>query len=474
MRLKNWKMVSCFSVITILILVSFIGNVVAAEKPFTIGLVTWPGYGPLFIAKEKNLVTGLNIDLKVIDDTAARRAAFKSGAIDMIAETVDSFASGKPGYQMGSKTVYKTDESRGGDGLIADDSIKNINDLKGKKVAFPEGLPGHFLLLKLLNMHGMSQNDIKATYMEADAAGQAFVAKKVDAAVTWEPFVTESTDKSKGGHGKILLTSADAEGFIVDVMVCSEETIKKRAADIQKVVDAHFAGLAYLKSHPQEGYQIMAKYLPPLTPADVEGIVSGLNYCGKTNNINYFSGSPSPMENLFNDASNTWVKAKIIQSVTKGAESYTNKFVVASKVENVEVSPAETPIPEPTPVVKTKILAGNANTPVSLSRPILFASGKAEINFQKSRVDLDEIGSFLEHFPTYYVIVEGHTDAVGDADLNKKLSEQRAKAVADFLKSYKIGSNQLVPVGYGEERLKVNTQAASDENRRVEFKLVKP
>jgi len=66
--------------------------------------------------------------------------------------------------------------------------------------------------------------------------------------------------------------------------------------------------------------------------------------------------------------------------------------------------------------------------------------------------------------------VAGHTDAKGDDGYNKTLSEKRAKVVAEHLRNfYGIPSANLVPVGYGEDKLLNEADPQSDKNRRVEI-----
>lgn len=66
--------------------------------------------------------------------------------------------------------------------------------------------------------------------------------------------------------------------------------------------------------------------------------------------------------------------------------------------------------------------------------------------------------------------VAGHTDAKGEEGYNKELSEKRAKVVAEHLRNfYGIPGSNLVPVGYGEDRLYDTENPESDKNRRVEI-----
>jgi len=126
---------------------------------FRVTLLTWVGYGPIHLALEKGFFEGIDVQLQVVEDTAARRAAFSSGRVDASTDIVDSFANLLAVGIQGS-VVLKLDESIGGDGIIAKADIHSIQDLKGKVVAYPPGQPSHFFLLSLLEDAGMTIDDI--------------------------------------------------------------------------------------------------------------------------------------------------------------------------------------------------------------------------------------------------------------------------------------------------------------------------
>ncbi|MEW5951854.1 MAG: OmpA family protein [Elusimicrobiota bacterium] len=86
---------------------------------------------------------------------------------------------------------------------------------------------------------------------------------------------------------------------------------------------------------------------------------------------------------------------------------------------------------------------------------------------------LDKVAEILLKYPRLKLIVEGHTDDVGDADYNYWLSMQRADSVKTYLVKKGIYPDFIRIRGYGESRpiVKENSQKARDLNRRVEFKL---
>jgi outer membrane protein OmpA-like peptidoglycan-associated protein len=108
-----------------------------------------------------------------------------------------------------------------------------------------------------------------------------------------------------------------------------------------------------------------------------------------------------------------------------------------------------------------------------------------EINFGFNAADtspavrpiLTELGRAMTspEFAGAKFLVAGHTDAKGGDAYNQKLSERRAKAVKQFLTAhFNLKDDQLVVVGYGEERLKNPDQPFADENRRVQVVNISP
>lgn len=104
---------------------------------------------------------------------------------------------------------------------------------------------------------------------------------------------------------------------------------------------------------------------------------------------------------------------------------------------------------------------------------IYFETGKAVLT-PESNTELDKVVKFMLDNTDIKVEISGHTDNVGSAASNQKLSEARAKSVVTYLIQHGIAQKKLVYKGYGSAQpIAPNTTAAGKKlNRRVEFKIL--
>ncbi len=105
---------------------------------------------------------------------------------------------------------------------------------------------------------------------------------------------------------------------------------------------------------------------------------------------------------------------------------------------------------------------------------IYFATGKTSFD-ESSSTDLQKLVQFLKDNPDLKLEIQGHTDNVGSVAGNKKLSEQRALSIVNYLVTKGVEKNRLTAKGYGST-LPIDSNATEDgraKNRRVEMKLIK-
>ena len=102
-----------------------------------------------------------------------------------------------------------------------------------------------------------------------------------------------------------------------------------------------------------------------------------------------------------------------------------------------------------------------------------FETGKSEL-LQQSFYELSQLITLLKKHPSIRIEIRGHTDNQGTIEFNQRLSEQRAKAVADYLMTNGIDSSRLIWNGYGKSQPvdDNNTPEGRQHNRRVEYKII--
>lgn len=104
---------------------------------------------------------------------------------------------------------------------------------------------------------------------------------------------------------------------------------------------------------------------------------------------------------------------------------------------------------------------------------IFFEFDKSTL-LQQSYFELMRLTTLLETYPKMRIEIRGHTDAKGADSYNLRLSENRAKAVADYLISKGVDAKRIRYKGYGKSQPidSNDTEEGRAKNRRVEFKIL--
>ncbi len=258
-----------------------------------IGMVTFPGYAPFYLANDKGFFEDVNVELLRIEAIGDIRAAMNSGKIDMYIATHDIFQAIENQEPPGIGFLA-VDESFGADGIAVTDNIKNIADLKGLIVGAEPGLPPYFILQYLLNKENMTLEDIDFRDISSQDAGNAFVANRLDAVGTYEPYLSKSVELRP--NSKVLVSSADLNGLIVDIVFASKKLINENPEILEKVADGWFRAVDYYEGNKDESMKIMGKAFG-VSKEEMIDIKSGLSWLNKSENIQLFDKSQD--NNLF-------------------------------------------------------------------------------------------------------------------------------------------------------------------------------
>lgn len=456
-------------------------------RPLRVGVVTWGGYvGGQYYNRgfkpnpesQYRRRYGFDVDFIVMDDFNDSRNAFKAGNLDLLWGTADSFPTEVGALKdLGVKVLFQADWSRGGDAMVVRRGINTANDLRGKKIAVAYGTPSHTFLLWLLEAADLSQKDVKIVEVaSAIDAATTFKANRVDAAVVWSPDDEDCVSKVEGS--KVLQSTKEATHIIADVFYVKDSFLNEHRQLLTNLVEGWLAGAAEVNSDPkalEKAVQILTEGLDIQDPAWARRAVANARLTTYGDNLNFFGLSGD-------------------YSGVKGEDVYLN---MAAKYNAVGLAPASVPAWRSVTdlsVLRAVSLSGpthaaesgatfSAPTQAEVMAPAL-STKRASVAFDSGSAVLDDnakqvidltFAEVARSFGRSRIRIEGNTDDQGPDEMNQKLSERRARAVADYLSSeYDFDPNRFVVVGNGETK-PVAPNASPEgrrKNRRTDFELL--
>ena len=247
----------------------------SSEMEMSLGGVTWIGLTPFYVAQEKGFFTenGLDVNLQIFGANTDYISAFLANRIDgaissVTSETVLMADKGKD-----FKVVMVQDNSQGGDGILARNSVATLADFKGKKVAVEQGAVGHFFLLQVLKEAGLTDKDITIINADAATAAAAYQAGNVDIASSYAPFLSQANEAQS--DGRIIYDSSKMPTAIADFYSFGTEYISENPEAVQAFVDGIAKSLGFIETNREEAIAIAAAKLevtPEALDADLAGI----------------------------------------------------------------------------------------------------------------------------------------------------------------------------------------------------------
>ena len=267
----------------------------AWAEPLRLRYAVWVGYGPLFLAAEKGFFAreGVEVELIKIEDDTATLAALFADQIDALATATQVVVASYEPDEEALACVLMLDESQGGDGILATKDIQTIADLKGRSVAFAHRSISQFYVNVLLREVGLSEADIEVVDLFGGQAAEAFMMQEVDAAVTWEPYLTEGRNVA---HGHLLTDSSERPGLIGDCLATKASIFNDRKQEFRAVARAWDAAVRYVEAYPAEANAIMAREMGGWLedPAVFAEMLRGVALYDADKNREYFGTPEQP------------------------------------------------------------------------------------------------------------------------------------------------------------------------------------
>lgn len=222
-------------------------------NPLLVGANVWPGFEPLFLAKNLGYYQGDPIELKHYPSSTEVSQAFRNGDLEVAALTMDEtllLAQTNPDIRV----ILITNFSNGADVLMSKPEIETLQNLKGRKIGVESNALGGYFLSRVLDKAGLSLKDIQVVSLGVSEHEQAYKQNLIDAVVTFEPV---RSNLLKTG-AKILFDSSQIPQEIVDLLVVREQTLTQRKADLKVLLEGWFNALNYNQQNPLDAARQMA------------------------------------------------------------------------------------------------------------------------------------------------------------------------------------------------------------------------
>src|SRR5215470_4317644 len=280
---------------------------------------------------------GLKVSFKIIDDWTEGASALATNNVDVMLTTLDVYAKDYGQFQergFGSHAFLMVDWSRGADGVIGKQGINSIEDLAGKSVAFAPYTPSHFLLWNGLKASGLStdqRNDIfKNAVHTKDGIEPAvlFAQDKVDAAVAWDPDMSDAVTKRAGA--KKIYDTRVANRLIADILVVSDRFAAKCPQSLVNLSEGWLEGVEFIKAQPNRAYSLIGTIKDFNIPEDLaKTMLGGVKLADYADNKSFFGsrGADSDYNNIFKMAQEMYREERIIKRNSDAESSVDRRFL---------------------------------------------------------------------------------------------------------------------------------------------------
>jgi NitT/TauT family transport system substrate-binding protein len=282
----------------------------------------------------------LKVSFNIIDDWTEGAAALATNNVDVMLTTADVWAKDYAQFKakgFGARAFYMVDWSRGADGVIAAQGINSLKDLAGKKVAFAPYTPSHFLLWTGLRQSGLSAQQRNAIFdngihtKDGIEPATLFAQQKVDAAVAWDPDMSDAVAKRAGS--KKIYDTRQANHLIADILVVSDRFAARNPQTLAKFAQGWLEGVEFIKSQPDRAYTLIGSIKDFNIPTDLaKAMLGGVVLADAAENKAFFgtAGGNSDYDQIFKGAQEMYRETGVLKGPALDPEGSVDRKVVAS------------------------------------------------------------------------------------------------------------------------------------------------
>lgn len=256
------------------------------QPPLVVGLNTWVGYDPLVLARDRGLANAQQVKVVELISSAEALRHLRNGLLDAAGLTMgEALRLVDSGFDV--RIVAVLDTSAGADVVVAAPHIKNLQALRGQRIAVEDATVGTLMLERLLRKARLQREDVTVVRMDATQHLTALQSERVAAAVSYAPM--DGPIQAQGYRA--IFDSRQLPGEIVDVLVVRADVLRQRPKAVDALLQAWAAGLDAMQQNPAGA----AASLGPgadLSPAQYQAVQRGLRYYTPAQSLDLLRGDP--------------------------------------------------------------------------------------------------------------------------------------------------------------------------------------
>lgn len=454
------------------------------NKTINISLDEWIGWKPIIDAN-MGLTTqpdsifgklGLDVKINIINDATQSSTALVKGDLNAAGYTTNRIAFLSQKFKESSLDVVMpvfTNYSNGGDGIIALSKYNSVESLVDAKIGVPRFSEAQTLVIWFVNKSDLTQEQKDkiitnlVMFDTPDDAAKAFFAGKVDAAATWQPYLSQALS-STDSH--ILFDTKASNKLIMDGVVFRKDFATENPEVVSKFID----GIFQAENMYTTEFKFIREVMPMFSTETDENIIASAGDAGLANwksNMNILQiDAPS----VYYDMCDIW--ESVGETVNKDLGKTLFDISYMESLSEEYSAKIETVI-KPKITQEMKDSVKDVQALMTKTSSINFVADTAKfIDNVEAALILDEFIKIANALDGTIIQIEGNINASSSTEAGQKLSEERAKTVANYFIANGVDPNRIVIVGNGNSKMigDVNTEEGKVLNRRTDvfFKTI--
>jgi NitT/TauT family transport system substrate-binding protein len=255
-----------------------------AQQPIRIEWTLWQGDYTLLVANQLGYFKkhGVNVEPVRYDSPSQAIPDLAGAKLDGGLFTMNSALLASNLVEV--KGVLVTDNG-GQYSLVGSPDIKNVNDLRGKRIGFNLHSSSEMFLSYMLSSERMTSKDIVVVEMSPDKVPQN-IPGQADAGLVWEPYTAQALEQ-----GNNLVYQSDFYSSLSPkLLVFSKALVDRNPDKVHAFILAWDEAVNYRFSHPQESISIISKATG--LPANSLPLTSAITIYTVQENVDLFSSNP--------------------------------------------------------------------------------------------------------------------------------------------------------------------------------------